>query len=616
MGGAIAVRVLLGLAVLALLYGCAQASSPAAKQEGQGGVEKTRPESVPETVTPPAPNQEGQRREETTAAAAGNMPIAAGVVGESVEGSSFDFRILDYFVTDHYFYLEDPRIEEAREAFPRAGKFVVVNYSVTNTGPQTIRPLFRAQLHLNAGGNTKVYEESAAVAHPSESLGMQLAPREVELSQFIFEVPREADPEVLAVSTGSSYASAKASPGGEEVGVIDLTKEDPKGPRPQEVLALQHEYYNMTAWERAYELFAQESKDRVPKRLFVSHKRREYRRSPTAFTRYSFPAVNIEGDRATMHIVLTYSQPAGEQQERIVQEAVLEDEGWRIVMPDEQVKSSTQGDPVLVGAGDIASCASSGDEATAALLDGIPGTVFTTGDNAYRSGTVYEFAYCYGPSWGRHKARTKPTVGNHEYDTAGASGYFGYFGAAAGDPDKGYYSYDLGEWHIVALNSMCEEVGGCGANSPMVSWLKQDLAANPASCTAAIFHHPLFSSGAVHGNDPKMRPSWYALYAAGAEVVLNGHEHTYERFAPQTPRGTADPAHGIREFIVGTGGASHYPFGTIEPNSQVRSSGTFGVLKLTLHPASYDWRFVPEAGKTFTDSGSDQCHAAPGAANR
>ncbi len=183
-----------------------------------------------------------------------------------------------------------------------------------------------------------------------------------------------------------------------------------------------------------------------------------------------------------------------------------------------------------------------------------------------------------------------------------------YFGAAAGDPNKGYYSYDLGDWHVISLNSMCENVGGCGATSPMVSWLKQDLAANPKACTAAYFHHPLFSSGSAHGNDPKMRPSWDALYAAGAEVVLNGHDHDYERFAPQTPGGAADASQGIREFVVGTGGKSHYPIGTIQPNSQVRNSDTYGVMKLTLHPASYEWQFVPEADKTFTDSGSDNCH--------
>jgi hypothetical protein len=262
----------------------------------------------------------------------------------------------------------------------------------------------------------------------------------------------------------------------------------------------------------------------------------------------------------------------------------------------------------LVGAGDIARCSSTGDEATAKLLDGISGTVYTTGDNAYESGTATEFSNCYDPTWGRHKARTKPSVGNHEYGTLGASGYFNYFGAAAGDPSKGYYSYNLGEWHVISLNSMCDNVGGCGATSPMVSWLKQDLAANSdKACTLAYFHHPLFNSG-THGNATEMRPTWDALYAANAEVVLNGHDHHYERFAPQSPSGALDTSRGIREFVVGTGGASHYGIVNIQPNSQVRNTDTFGVLKLTLHPTSYGWNFVPEAGKTFTDSGTTSCH--------
>jgi acid phosphatase type 7 len=273
-----------------------------------------------------------------------------------------------------------------------------------------------------------------------------------------------------------------------------------------------------------------------------------------------------------------------------------------------RISSAPGGDPVLVGAGDIASCSSSGDEATAKLLSGIPGTVYTTGDNAYEDGTASEFANCYGSSWGRYKARTRPSVGNHEYQTPKASGYYGYFGSAAGDPDKGYYSYDLGEWHIISLNSMCGKVGGCDANSPMVTWLKEDLASNPTPCTLAYFHHPLFSSGSEHGNDPRMRPSWDALYEAGAEVVLNGHDHDYERFGPQTPAGKADSKRGIREFVVGTGGNSLYAFLPPKPNSQVRNVHTYGVLKLTLHPGSYEWKFVPVAGKTFTDSGSDSCH--------
>ncbi len=270
------------------------------------------------------------------------------------------------------------------------------------------------------------------------------------------------------------------------------------------------------------------------------------------------------------------------------------------------------GDPVFVGAGDIADCGSLGDEATAALLDGIGGTVFTTGDNVYPNGTSTQFSSCYGPSWGRHKARTQPAPGNHDYDTAGASGYFGYFGAAAGDPAKGHYSYDLGAWHMIVLNSNCSFVGGCGAGSAEEQWLRQDLAAHANACTLAYWHHPRFSSGGEHGSDPGMEPFWRALYEAGADVVLAGHDHDYERFARQDPVGNADANYGIREFVVGTGGARHEPLATTPvPNSEVRNDDTFGVLKLTLHPFGYDWTFVPEAGKTFTDSGNELCHGAP-----
>jgi acid phosphatase type 7 len=266
-------------------------------------------------------------------------------------------------------------------------------------------------------------------------------------------------------------------------------------------------------------------------------------------------------------------------------------------------------DPVIVGAGDIASCSSTGDEATAALLDDIPGTVVTLGDNVYDSGTATEYADCYDPSWGRHKARTKPTPGNHEYITANATGYYGYFGSLAGDPSKGYYSYDLGNWHIVVLNSNsdCTTIS-CAAGSAQEQWLRADLTANQNVCTLAYWHHPRFNSGAEHGNDANVAPFWNALYDLGADVILNGHEHVYERFAPQSPSAAADNVRGIRQFTVGTGGKSHYPFGTIQPNSQVRDDNTYGVLKLTLHATSYDWQFVPVAGGSFTDSGTGQCH--------
>lgn len=266
------------------------------------------------------------------------------------------------------------------------------------------------------------------------------------------------------------------------------------------------------------------------------------------------------------------------------------------------------GDAVLVGAGDIANCGGSGDDATANLLDGIAGTVFTLGDNAYPNGSVTDYANCYGPTWGRHRSRTRPAPGNHEYNTPGAAGYFGYFGSAAGDPSKGYYSYDLGSWHVVVLNSNCAEVGGCAGGSPQESWLRQDLAASTKPCTVAYWHHPLFTSGAQHGPETEMRPIYQALYDANAEVVMSGHNHEYERFAPQDPNGTADPNRGIREFVVGTGGESHYDFGAAQPNSEVRNADTFGVLRLSLHSNSYDWQFVPESGTSFTDAGHGTCH--------
>jgi acid phosphatase type 7 len=264
---------------------------------------------------------------------------------------------------------------------------------------------------------------------------------------------------------------------------------------------------------------------------------------------------------------------------------------------------------VLVGTGDIAVCGSTGDDQTAALLDGIDGTVFTLGDNAYENGTTAEYTNCYQPSWGRHLARTRPSAGNHEYNTPGATGYYGYYGAAAGDPLKGYYSYDLGDWHIIVLNtnSNCVAIG-CAAGSTQEQWLRSDLQLNSKPCTLAYWHHPRFSSGSGHGNNSGMTALWQALYDANADVVLNGHEHIYERFAPQTPSGSADAVRGIRQFTVGTGGREPGAIGTIKANSEVRNGGTYGVLKLTLRAGSYDWQFVPVAGKTFTDTGSGNCH--------
>jgi 3',5'-cyclic AMP phosphodiesterase CpdA len=264
-------------------------------------------------------------------------------------------------------------------------------------------------------------------------------------------------------------------------------------------------------------------------------------------------------------------------------------------------------DPVLVGAGDIASCKNGGYEQTAALLDTIDGTVFTLGDHVYPNGTPEQFLKCYEPAWGRHKARTRPAPGNHDYRTPGAAGYFGYFGTAAGDPATGNYSYDLGKWHVIVLNSNCGQIGGCGPGSRQEKWLREDLAGHPALCTAAMWHHPRYSS-AEHGDDTDMGHLWKILYEAGVELALSGHDHTYERFGPQNGSGEADPERGIRQFVVGTGGKSLYEFEKIDTDSEVRNNSTFGVLKLTLHADSYDWEFVPVAGGKFTDAGSAKCH--------
>jgi PKD repeat protein len=270
-------------------------------------------------------------------------------------------------------------------------------------------------------------------------------------------------------------------------------------------------------------------------------------------------------------------------------------------------------DPVLVGAGDIADCSLPNDEATAALVANIPGTVFTAGDNAYDDGTASQFSDCYDPSWGRFKSRTRPAPGNHDYNTPGATGYYGYFGTAAGDPTKGYYSYDYGGWHVVVLNAECDQVGGCGPGSAQEQWLRGDLAAHPTSCTAAIWHEPRFSSGSDHGDDPRSQVFWEDLYYAGADMIINGHDHDYERFAPMDAAGNADATYGLREFVVGTGGKELNNFASkIDRNSVARNARDHGVLKLTLHEGSYDWEFVPvPGGSGFTDSGTAGCVTTP-----
>lgn len=268
---------------------------------------------------------------------------------------------------------------------------------------------------------------------------------------------------------------------------------------------------------------------------------------------------------------------------------------------------------VLVGAGDIASCKNpEGARATAKLIEGIPGTVFAAGDLAYEKGSAAEFQNCYGTTWGEFKARTRPTLGNHEYGEPSASGYFQYWGGQAGPAGKGYYSFDLGSWHIVALNTNCgaKDLGGCAAKSPQEEWLRKDLAEHPDACVLAYGHHALFSSGVFrsHAIHPELKELWRDLYAAHAALVLAGHEHSYERFAPQDPDGKADPINGIREIVVGTGGRSHDPLGFAIANSEVRNTDTYGVIKLTLTPGHYTWQFIPEEGKTFADAGSGECH--------
>lgn len=262
----------------------------------------------------------------------------------------------------------------------------------------------------------------------------------------------------------------------------------------------------------------------------------------------------------------------------------------------------------MVGAGDIAGCGGAGAVQTAALLDGVAGTVFTLGDNAYPDGTAQQFSDCFDPSWGRHRDRMLPAIGNHEYNTPGAAGYFGYFGAVAASPG-GYYATDVGSWRVYVLNSECA-FEACGAGSAQLAWLQADLAAHPRACSLALWHEPRFSSGA-HGSQPAVAAFWNTLYAAGVELVLSGHEHSYERFVPMDGSGAADPGHGITEIIAGTGGIGSNAFGTPLATSVVREAATFGVLKLTLRASDFDWQFLPVAGKTFSDSGSGSCHAAP-----
>ena len=285
-------------------------------------------------------------------------------------------------------------------------------------------------------------------------------------------------------------------------------------------------------------------------------------------------------------------------------------------------------DPVIAAAGDIACSPSDAnynggagttnycrqrDTANLLLNSGLTG-VITLGDNQYENGELSAFKSVFDSTWGAAKAKIRASTGNREYNTSGAAGYFDYFngagifGGPAGDRDKGYFSYDIGTWHLVSLNSNCAAVGGCSLGSAQEQWLRSDLAAHPNQCTLAYWHHPLFTSGQT-GNATNTRPLYQDLYDAGADIVLAGHDHDYERFAPQSPTGTLDTARGIRQFVVGTGGESHHPLTVAAlANEEVRNDNAFGVLRLALHSSSYDWRFEPIAGQSFTDSGSAACH--------
>ncbi len=279
--------------------------------------------------------------------------------------------------------------------------------------------------------------------------------------------------------------------------------------------------------------------------------------------------------------------------------------------PKPTASAASGSDPVLVGAGDICVTSIIGDaSSTARLIEARPADkVFTLGDNSNDTGTTTNYSSCYATTWGPFLSRTRATIGNHDCMTANCAPYYAYFGAAAGPANKGYYSYNLANnWHVIVLNSQCEQIGGCKKGSPEETWLQADLAANPGKHILAMWHIPAFSSGGVHGNNANYLVWWQDLYAAHADLILDGHDHDYERFDLQSPAAVADP-NGIREFVVGTGGAGQRPMGTIRANSQVRSSGTYGVLVLTLHAHAYSWQFVPVAGKTFTDAGTTATHS-------
>lgn len=269
----------------------------------------------------------------------------------------------------------------------------------------------------------------------------------------------------------------------------------------------------------------------------------------------------------------------------------------------------------VYAAGDIARCshpdprwsgaADTADLVAAALAQDRAAAVLTLGDHTYPVGAPGEFASCYAPTWGRFKDRTWPTPGNHEYATPGAAPYFAYFGARAG---IGYYSVEMGNWHVISLNS---QISGAAAEAQL-AWLRAELVRHPARCTLAYWHVPLYSSGG-HRPDRRMHAAWQMLYDAGADLVLSGHDHEYERFAPQDAHGNIDRARGMRQFVVGTGGAYATPFVFFQPNSEARDSSSTGVLRLRLHDDGYEWTFLQASGNgldngALPDHGQASCH--------
>jgi hypothetical protein len=267
-----------------------------------------------------------------------------------------------------------------------------------------------------------------------------------------------------------------------------------------------------------------------------------------------------------------------------------------LTLPSPLPSAAPSGSEVLLAVGDVASCYSPADDAVADLASRLPGTIALLGDTAYESGTTHEYLDCFDPAWGPVKSRIRPATGNHEYQTKGASGYFDYFGAVAGSRDQGWYSYDLGAWHIVVLNSNCRKVS-CSADGDQVAWLEADLAAHPSDCLLGYWHYARWSSGR-HGSQDLMDPFWQVMRDHGADIVLNGHDHDYERIQ----------ADGIREFVVGTGGKSHYPFPNDPlPTTEVRNDSTYGLLWLTLGDGTYQWQFLGLGDTGFTDSGNGVC---------